>query len=633
MSNFHTRRLRGAGRLELVSLANEREIFKSFVQLSIVAAGWIDIHGNWIAVNTALCEMSGYSEQEWLMPHSVGPALLTIGDRAASPLDCLVEGGAGRAVRMYHKKGYSDLELYSRKVVLSNSRCDGYLIQFKDIQHYPDPTLERIRELEHQSKLEQALVLSKQHYKSLFEQHPDGVFSLDLQARFLTLNASFERITGYSASELFQTNFINRTYKEDWAVTYDQFLLAVKGQPQVFNTRVQHKNGGLIEFRVYLLPILVDHEPRGVYGIAQDITQEKRLLEKLRSSEGMYKLIEENSFDLIARCALDGKLLYMSSIVTTMLGYAQEELRDQYTQQYMHPDDLLLMEQNFQYQYQRGMEPSLHAYRFRHKDGHYVWMETIISMVRDADGAVSELLCVSRDISERKQTEELMLRSEKLLMAGQLAAGIAHEIRNPLTSIKGFLQLLASQMKDKQEFVTIMRSELNRIEEITNELLLLAKPHAHAFHKHELGGLLKQVVSIMEPQSILNNVQVVNIPAMEPLYIRCDENQLKQVFINFIKNAIEAMPNGGLLQVTVERHQEEAVIAFIDQGCGIPEDKLATIWQPFYTTKDRGTGLGLMVSYSIIENHKGRVNVSSELGTGTTFTVHLPLLTSDTRHT
>lgn len=617
----------GARNLELVSLMAERELFKSFVQMSAVAAAWMDRYGNWLMVNKALCELSGYTEQQWIMTELIGTVIMTRGDRVISLMDCIVEETSCCEVKLFHKNGCSDIQLHLNEVILPSGTSSGYLVQFKEKLPIETIATKHGRDLDQHFKLEQALHLNKQHYKSLFDNHPDAVFSLDMRGCFLTLNESCELITGYSARELFLTMLTNQIHPEDYVQTFDHFLQATNGEAQQFYTRVLHKNGSMIEFRMYFLPIQVDGITMGVYGIAKDITQEKRLIENLRISQEMYKLIEENSFDLIMRCTLDGVMLYISPSCNKMLGYEQHELRGKRYDRYIHPNELSLLEAQLNRQFENQHDSTLYSYRVLHKNGHYVWMETMATLVRDhPEGAGTGLLCVSRDISERKQTEELMLRSEKLLMAGQLAAGIAHEIRNPLTSIKGFLQLLSSQMKDKQGYVDIMNSELNRIEEITSELLLLAKPHEQAFRQHEMNSLLKMVISIMEPQAILNNVQIEGSFGEESLYICCDENQLKQVFVNFIKNAIEAMPQGGELNVHVAKRHNEAIVSIIDQGCGIPAEKLAHIWQPFYTTKEKGTGLGLMVSYSIIENHRGSIHVTSEPDVGTTFSIRIPLV-------
>ncbi|GAE30003.1 ATP-binding protein [Alkalihalobacillus hemicellulosilyticus] len=206
-----------------------------------------------------------------------------------------------------------------------------------------------------------------------------------------------------------------------------------------------------------------------------------------------------------------------------------------------------------------------------------------------------------------------------------MAAGIAHEIRNPLTSLKGFLQLIQSGESAKQIYYSIMSEEFSRIEIILNELLLLAKPQVKHLEKHDLNQILTQVKSILEPQCIIENVQIITDLTNGPVFVKCDENELKQVFINLIKNGIDAMPNGGEITIRSKMEDGDAIVEVIDQGTGISEDKLAKLGQPFYTTKEKGTGLGLMVTYGIIENLGGHVQVRSELNSGTTFQITLPI--------
>ncbi|WP_226680784.1 PAS domain S-box protein [Sutcliffiella horikoshii] len=224
---------------------------------------------------------------------------------------------------------------------------------------------------------------------------------------------------------------------------------------------------------------------------------------------------------------------------------------------------------------------------------------------------------IIRDITERKQAEVLMLQSEKLTVAGQLAAGIAHEIRNPLTAIKGFFKLLEREMEEKKEYFDIIESELSRIELILSELLLLAKPHQVYVHPVSVQSLLKDVTTLLETQAIMNNVWFdLKLKANSPI-INCDENQMKQVFINLIKNGIEAMPSGGTIYIDTEDSGDEVLITLRDEGTGISEDVIKRLGEPFFTTKTTGTGLGLMITFNIIKNHHGTINVTSEVNRGT----------------
>jgi two-component system sporulation sensor kinase A len=234
------------------------------------------------------------------------------------------------------------------------------------------------------------------------------------------------------------------------------------------------------------------------------------------------------------------------------------------------------------------------------------------------------LQVIIRDITDRKQAQALMLQSEKLSVAGQLAAGIAHEIRNPLTAIKGFFKLLEREFNQKKEYFHIIESELSRIELILSELLLLAKPHEVHIHSVSIHSLLKDVATLLETQAIMNNVWFdMKLNADAPL-INCDDNQMKQVFINLIKNGIEAMPTGGTIYILTEDDGDEVVIKITDEGVGIPEDIIARLGEPFFTTKTTGTGLGLMITFNIIKNHQGAVCVKSKLNQGTTLEVRFP---------
>ncbi|HZH58575.1 MAG TPA: MASE3 domain-containing protein [Metabacillus sp.] len=233
---------------------------------------------------------------------------------------------------------------------------------------------------------------------------------------------------------------------------------------------------------------------------------------------------------------------------------------------------------------------------------------------------------ISRDITKIKKTEELLRKSEKLAVVGELAAGIAHEIRNPLTTLKGFTQMLGKESSEREKpFVDLMLSELNRIELITNEFMILAKPQSIKYQLHDLKKIVVHVLTIIEPQATLNNVEIRTTFTDLTVNIICDENQLKQVFINLIKNALESMPEGGELHVSIDPLQSDRVcICIKDTGCGIPEHVINRLGEPFYTLREKGTGLGLMVSFRIIEAHQGSIQFTSMEHKGTKVEILLP---------
>ena len=260
----------------------------------------------------------------------------------------------------------------------------------------------------------------------------------------------------------------------------------------------------------------------------------------------------------------------------------------------------------------------------RKADGSTYWEELSLLPIFGDDGELIHVLKVASDITDQKTSEELLRKSEMLSAVGQLAAGIAHEIRNPLTSLKGFTKLIGAG-RSNAKYLEIMSKELERIEEIISELLLLSKQKPNEFLPNEVNDILTDVKLLLDTQAIMNNVDIVSEldESLPPVF--CNENELKQVFINLLKNGIESMPKGGKLLIKTENvHDHKIRILFVDEGVGISKEALARLGEPFYTTKEKGTGLGLMICYQIIENLQGTLRFTSEFGLGTTVEIVLP---------
>jgi two-component system, sporulation sensor kinase A len=237
----------------------------------------------------------------------------------------------------------------------------------------------------------------------------------------------------------------------------------------------------------------------------------------------------------------------------------------------------------------------------------------------------STIIIIARDIRVRKENQQLQIKNEKLGIAGQLAASIAHEIRNPLTAIKGFLKLAYQGAMKLKDIYPILDIEINRIETIASELMFLGKPAKSEIKKISIGKILLDVYTLMQSQANLNNVAINLDTYDENLTALCNVDQIKQVFINLVKNAIEAMDNGGIINIEAKVDERWIVVTIKDNGKGIPNEIKNKLGEPFYTTKEKGTGLGLVICYNIIAEHKGKIDFVSEDGVGTTFTIRLPL--------
>jgi signal transduction histidine kinase len=212
----------------------------------------------------------------------------------------------------------------------------------------------------------------------------------------------------------------------------------------------------------------------------------------------------------------------------------------------------------------------------------------------------------------------------------RLAAGIAHEIRNPLAALRGFVQLMMTQGA-KPHYLEIMAGELSRIERITEELMMLNKPRAVSLRRCELMKLVEEVTTLLEVQAQLHGIDMCILKPTGSVWLECEEAQIKQVLINVLKNGIEAMPDGGRLEVSASLQGEEIIIQIRDEGVGLTREQLRQAGEPFFTTKAQGTGLGLMMCRRIMEQHHGRLQLESEPGAGTRVSLTLPVAASNTR--
>lgn len=223
------------------------------------------------------------------------------------------------------------------------------------------------------------------------------------------------------------------------------------------------------------------------------------------------------------------------------------------------------------------------------------------------------------------KNEEEVFRSERLRAVGELAAGMAHEIRNPLTAIRGFLQLSRGQAFNIAPWYEVIMGEITRVTELTAEFLQFSKPHTNHMKPERVGQCLERVMSLTESDAASRGHRITLEMTGEPVVVNMDRDKIVQVLINLIRNAFEAMEDPGEVHIDLLHDGDRALISITDTGSGIPENSLATIFNPFYTTKEEGTGLGLALCQKIAQDHHGKITVHSEMGIGSTFTLHLPM--------
>lgn len=352
-------------------------------------------------------------------------------------------------------------------------------------------------------------------------------------------------------------------------------------------------------------------------------SKEKEIL----SREAYLRLFYEHAKDGIAVVDLNDRIIDMNPAFEKLYGWTREESLGQ-TITLVPPENVGAANDRLNHLLQGDSYPLLET-RDMKKDGTLFDAQLSLSPIFNADGEILATSIISRDISYKKETEKLILQSKKLKIAGEIAAGVAHEIRNPITVISGFIQMMNND-KDSpyHSYTTIIQAEIDRINLIIGEFLVLSKPYEENINLFSIESVLMDTYKLFRIEFQRHNIQFTQNLSETNNKVVGTENQLKQVFINIFKNAIESITENqilGEIMLTVERTSELFTqISIRDNGIGMSKEQMKHLFEPFYTTKQKGTGLGMMISNKIIQEHGGIIEICSEENIGTTIIIKLP---------
>ncbi|MFA3774786.1 ATP-binding protein [Bacillus safensis] len=342
--------------------------------------------------------------------------------------------------------------------------------------------------------------------------------------------------------------------------------------------------------------------------------------------------ITDNLQEIVFETDEKGQIIFLNQAWKQMTGYDIDECLGTMYNQYFDQEERVI--QHLSSVIKEHKDSGRIELQLLHKEGKKVWGDVHYKLYFDEEHQFTGGIGTVADITKQKlaklelerSNQQLQMQAQKLAVAGQIAAGIAHEVRNPLTSVNGFLQLMKTQYPERTDYFDIIFSEIKRIDFVLSELLVLAKPQSVHFQEVQLHGLLEQVITLLKTNAVLSNIDLKQpFKKQDAGAILADANQMKQLFINLIKNAIEAMPEGGSIYISTEKVMNEWKITIQDEGKGMSEDDIQKIYDPFFSTKTEGTGLGLTICATILKDHHGRMDVISELGKGTTFHIYLPV--------
>jgi PAS domain S-box-containing protein len=377
-------------------------------------------------------------------------------------------------------------------------------------------------------------------------------------------------------------------------------------------------------------PFVVHRAVEGHSMMVEKVRLQKELIE----TKNFLESIVEKAGDAISVVDLEGRLLYWNEGAERIYGYRREEVIGRRISEFLYPRDERLRseeEKSMKLLMQRvGQgEVILHVEARRQaKDGKEILTSMTISPLRDAEGRIIGASRICKDVTHLKKAEERLILAERLSSLGELTAGVAHELRNPLAGIKLNTQVLLRRKDVPEMEKRLLESSqegIEKIRKIVEDMLHFAKPKPSHFKEEQINEVVERSLPILRTKLKKGNISFRFQPGENLPGVRIDAHQIQQVLINLMLNAIQAMEKGGALTVRTFSGAGGGVgIEVRDTGTGISPSHLKKIFDPFFTTKSEGTGLGLSISHKIVENHGATIDVESEEGCGSTFTVHLP---------
>jgi two-component system sporulation sensor kinase C len=344
----------------------------------------------------------------------------------------------------------------------------------------------------------------------------------------------------------------------------------------------------------------------------------------LITKESQYRLLAEHAIDVIYSYKLipERKVEYISPSALEATGYSAEEYysNDTLILNLVHPEDQTILN-DFISNFPSSTDMPL-TLRLIRKDKVVLWIEQKCVTIYDENGQLIALQGIVRDITTRKKLEQMSSLFDRMNMVGSMAAAVAHEIRNPMTTVRGYLQVMGRKQeyqKDKDKF-SLMIEEIDRANSIIREYLSLSREKLVILKQCSLNTIIEALFPLIQADATASKVSV-NLDMSPVPELLLDENEIRQLLLNLVRNSIEAMPAGGTLDIRTILKDNKVVLSITDQGGGIPSHILDKLGTPFITTKDTGTGLGLPICYQIAHRHKANIKISTS-HKGTTFYVY-----------
>ena len=497
------------------------------------------------------------------------------------------------------------------------------------------------RDVTERKKREEMLRASEEDFRNLFEHVACGVFISSKEGKFLNANHALLDMLGYDDKD----EFLNIDIANDLYVRPEE--------RQKFKTMIE-RDGRVIDYEVEFkrkdgstVPVLLTGHVRydqqgnviGYEGLNLDITRRKLMERQLKEAHDFINKIIQSSPNAITATDMKGNILIWNRAAEETIGYKAADVIGKMNIQKIYPDEMARKVMQMLRKPEHGGIGRLNAYPmvYVRQDGAVIEGNLSAAIIFDSSGKEIATVGSFVDLKERldmeralRRTQEQLLQSEKLAAMGRLTSQIAHELNNPLYGIMNTLELLKTEIPPdgkRRKVLEMALSETVRLSDLLRKMLSFSKPDQEEKQAVDLNTVLDEILLLHEKQLQENDIKIKTSFSNTLPQIRASKDQLRQIFLNLVANARDAMPDGGTLGVTTAADPESIRIEIADSGIGIKEEHLKKIFDSFFTTKDsvKGVGLGLSVCYGFIKDHGGDIQVKSTVDSGTTFTITFPI--------
>jgi two-component system NtrC family sensor kinase len=676
------------------ALRRSEEKYRNIIESMQEGYFELDLAGNFTFVNDAECRNMGYPKEELIGMNNRQYQDETTAQKTYQLFIRLYRTGEpvkASDVEIIRKNGTKGFNEVSVSLIRD---AEGKPIGFRGIS----------RDITERKSAEEMLRQSEERYRTLVEKANEAIYvAQDGMLKFV--NRAGLEIAGYSEHEITSKPFIEFIHPDDRAMVGERYLKRLRGEgfePR-YTFRFIAKNGDIKWLELGAALITFEGRP-ATLNFVTDIIERKQAEEALRESEEKYRMVVENAKEAIF-VAQDVKLVFVNRASADMIGYSEEILTSKSFTDFIHPDDRNMVVDHHIKRLKGEEVPPVYSFRVLRQDGTVKWVELNAAIIQWKGRAAT--LNFLNDITERKQAEEALkknreelikknqeleeskkniqitlerlgaayeelkttqskiLQQEKMASVGQLAAGVAHEINNPMAFIASNLGTLDKYIRRFMEFIQLQseviesfkvddtikglkkkRKELKldyitedvshliresldgseRVQKIVQGLDRFSRVDDEEYKDININDCIESSINIvwneLKHKATLHK-DYGNLPQT-----KCYPLKLNQVFMNLLINAVQAIEKKGKIEIKTWEKDGSIWVTVSDTGCGIPQKNQNKIFEPFFTTKEvgKGTGLGLSISYEIMQRHKGEISFESKKGKGTTFTIRIPIV-------